>query len=201
MNEMIEKKKEKMKTFKSKEKEYYDDSVATINSETIVQNQKVSAVLQRRLKFEDTTCDGMLAYEEEKFGDGIIGRYFDNEAWIGSFVERKDDTINFEWTGASPKKGINKNNFSVKWTGFLYAPYSGKYVFTLESDDGSALTINNELIISHNMHTAAKENASRTERWLNNEISKKSNPNKNHYKSSSEKIHLIGGSKYKYLII
>jgi hypothetical protein len=198
MDEKITKKKEKMKSFNSKEKEYYDDSEGTINAETLAQNHRISAVLQRRLKFNDVTCDGMLAYEEEKFGDGIIGQYFDNEAWIGNFSERKDNSINFEWTGSSPKKGINKNNFSVKWTGYLNAPYSGKYVFTLESDDGSALTINNELIISHNMHTAEKENASRTERWLNNEISKKSNPKKNHFKSSSEKIHLVGGSKYKY---
>lgn len=189
-----------IKTNKALKREFYDNTLETIRKQSIDQKQKISGILQTRLKSEEKNCDGMLLYEEEKEGDGIKGHYFNNEAWLGSFVERKDDAINFNWTGASPKKGINKNNFSVKWSGYLYAPYTGKYIFSLESDDGAAFTLNNQLLISHNMHTAADENSSRTERWLLNEIAKKSNPNKNHNKSLSEKIQLIGGSKYKYYI-
>lgn len=178
-------------------KDYFDNSLDTIRAQSIESNQKVSGVLQRRLKTEENSCEGMLSYEEEKEGDGIKGHYYDNEAWIGSFFERKDNTINFNWTGASPKKEINANNFSVKWSGYIYAPYTGQYNFAIECDDGASLSINGELVISHNMHTAAAENSNRTERWLLNEISKKSNPNKNFLKSNSKKVHLSGGNKFK----
>ncbi len=62
----------------------------------------------------------MLLYEEEKDGDGIKGKYYDNEQWIGVYSQRKDEKIDFIWTGASPKKGINQHNFSVRWEGFLF---------------------------------------------------------------------------------
>lgn len=198
LNNQIDRKREKMLEKKSKISEFYDNSDENIRNHSKEANQKISGVLQRRRKIDEKSCEGMLLYEEEKDGDGIKGQYFDNEAWLGSFAERKDDTINFNWTGSAPKKGINQNNFSIKWSGYIYAPFTGKYTFAIECDDGASLSINNELIISHNMHTAAEENSSRTERWLQNEISKKANPSNNHLKSISQKVHLTGGNKYKY---
>ena len=197
LDKKIHKKLEKSRKKEEKKTEYFENTDDIIRKQSQENGQKLNPILQRRLKGKEKACDGMLLYEEEKEGDGIKGHYFDNEAWLGSYSERKDESINFNWNGGSPKNGINRDNFSIKWNGFIYAPYTGKYTFALESDDGASLTLNNELIISHNMHTAAPENSSRTERWLLNEIDKKSNPNKNHYKSSSEKVHLNGGSKYK----
>ena len=34
-------------------------------------------------------CNGMLLYEEESSGDGLIGEYYDNESWLGSYKIRK----------------------------------------------------------------------------------------------------------------
>ena len=47
------------------------------------------------------------------------------------------------------------------------------------------------------MYTAAEESTSRTDRWLKNEILKKSNPSKNNLKSVSKKVHLTAGNKFK----
>lgn len=197
LNDQIQKKKEKMLVQKSKNKEYYDNSDLTVRNHSKEANQKLSAILQRRVKINEKSCEGMLLYEEEKDGDGIKGRYFDNEAWLGNFVERKDNTIDFNWRGSAPKSGINPNNFSIKWSGYIHAPYTGKYTFAIECDNGASLSINNELIISHNMYTAAEESTSRTDRWLKNEILKKSNPSKNNLKSVSKKVHLTAGNKFK----
>ena len=140
-------------------------------------------------KKDTKNCEGMLLYEDEERGDGLIGKYFDNESWLGSFVERKDQDINFEWTGASPMKGINPNNFSIRWEGYIYAPYTGQYFFSVECDDGAYLQLNNQIIISHNMNIAALIDEGKTE----STNGKNSNPNK----SSSNGIKLLGGTKFK----
>lgn len=40
-------------------------------------------------------------------------------------------------------------NYSARWTGFLYAPKSGEYVFTTVSDDGSALSLDDQLVVDN----------------------------------------------------
>lgn len=189
-----------MKEKEKKSTNYYENTKELIKIHSIEANQKVSGIFQRRLKTEEASCDGMLLYEEEKDGDGIKGKYYDNEQWIGVYSERKDEKIDFIWTGASPKKGINQHNFSVRWEGFLLAPYSGPYLFSVECDDGATVSMNDELILSHNLETSEKENSSRTENWMNHEIWKRSRPNENHKKSSSNPIHLVGGNKYKITV-
>lgn len=46
---------------------------------------------------------------------------------------------------------IFPDNFSIRWTTFLKVPVSGKYSFKTASDDGCAVYINDQLIVSHFM--------------------------------------------------
>lgn len=200
MDKKIHFKIQENKERKEKITTYYDNADEIIRKHSREANQKVSGAVQRRVKTEEICCDGMLLYEEENNGDGITGKYFDNEQWLGAFTERRDDTIEFKWTGASPKRGINQHNFSVRWEGFLAAPYTGPYIFSVECDDGATVSINGDLILAHNIQTSAKEDVSRTENWMNHEIWKKNRPNDNHKKSSSPTVHLIGGNKYKLVV-
>jgi len=140
-------------------------------------------------KKETKNCDGMLLYEDEERGNGLIGKYFDNESWLGSYIERRDNDINFEWTGASPMKGINPNNFSIRWQGYIYAPYTGIYFFSVECDDGASLQINQQVIVSHNMNIAALIDGDQSDTGSGKSL----NPNK----STSKGIKLTGGTKFK----
>jgi len=97
-------------------------------------------------------CEGVLGYEEEPYGDGLKGFYYDNEDFIGSPKKFIDDDINFDWNGEPPKEGINHENFSVRWEGILKAPVTGKYKFTSISDDGASIYLNELMILTHNMH-------------------------------------------------
>jgi len=199
----IEKKKQKLneKEESNRVVEYYDTSTSTIKSETISSRASISGLLQQRKKEKSTNCAGMLLYEEENEGDGLIAHYYDNEAWLGDFKERKDPTINFFWTGTSPIKGVNPNNFSVKWEGYLKAPYTGEFIFAVECDDGASLILNNELIITHKMHTVEDENKERTDKWLNSEAKKRKNGEMNLNKKYSKPMHLSGGSKFKITLL
>ena len=126
-------------------------------------------------------CEGMLLYEDETLGDGLIGHYYDNENWLGSYKETKDKDINFDWTGSAPMD-LNPNNFSVKWEGFLYAPSNGNYRFIVEADDGAILNINDSDVVKHRQ-------AMRIE--LSNKIA-------HPFKTYSDPIKLFGGTKVKF---
>jgi len=88
-------------------------------------------------KPEDLTdCTGILGYESEGQGDGLVGFYYDNENFEGPFVKRLDRQIDINLVNESPVDGINFENFSIKWVGYLRVPKTGKYTFISKSDDG-----------------------------------------------------------------
>ncbi len=81
---------------------------------------------------------------------GITGKYFNNMSASGTVAAtRLDGPINFDWsTGAPGPAGVNANNFSVNWEGYLRVTQSGIYRFQTNSDDGVRLTINGDLLIN-----------------------------------------------------
>ena len=46
-----------------------------------------------------------------------------------------------------PAPGFPQNDFSIRWTGKLTAPATGKYVFTFTSDDGCRVFLDGKAII------------------------------------------------------
>ncbi|MGH7338980.1 MAG: PA14 domain-containing protein, partial [Candidatus Rokuibacteriota bacterium] len=91
---------------------------------------------------------------------GLTGEYF-YLAGLGSIVTfpnyglltpdltRTDAQVNFENTlGAFP--GVaDADVFAARWTGQIRVDEAGTYTFTLASDDGSRLFINDQLVINH----------------------------------------------------
>ena len=60
---------------------------------------------------------------------------------------RTDAQIDFDWGSGSPAPQVPIDDFSVRWTGFLTAPYSETYTFTVPSDNGVRIWINNQLVL------------------------------------------------------
>jgi len=69
-------------------------------------------------------CEGMLGYETESLGGGIVGYYYDNENFGGSPKMHVDHGIDFFVNNEPPIKDINPENFSIRWQGFLRVPKS-----------------------------------------------------------------------------
>ncbi|WP_197085479.1 DUF6701 domain-containing protein [Cellvibrio sp. pealriver] len=91
---------------------------------------------------------------------GITGYYYNNRTLTEpSTGTRSDAPIDFSWGGAAPgASGINADNFSVRWNGFIRATQTGAYRFQTESDDGVRLYINDTLIIDRwNDHSATTD--------------------------------------------
>lgn len=75
------------------------------------------------------------------------GEYFNNATLSGSPVlVRSDGNINFDWGWESPAAGLERDNFSVRWSGTF--PFeAGRYRFTTTSDDGVRLYVDDQRII------------------------------------------------------
>ncbi len=80
--------------------------------------------------------------------NGLKGEYFNNKNLKGdpSFT-RIDKQIDFDWGNGSPGKRLDKDNFSVRWTGYIKPVKSGDYMLDVLSDDGTRLFVNDKLVI------------------------------------------------------
>ncbi len=80
--------------------------------------------------------------------DGLTGEYYNSMDLSGPVVlTRTDAALNFNWAG-SPGAGVNADQFSVRWTGFISVPTAGAYTFYPTSDDGVRLWINGVLVVN-----------------------------------------------------
>ncbi|MDY6985424.1 MAG: GH92 family glycosyl hydrolase [Candidatus Thermoplasmatota archaeon] len=78
--------------------------------------------------------------------NGLKGEYFNNMNLSGKpELTRIDKQINFDWQG-SPAENINKDEFSVRWSGKLSLPESVNEIL-LTTDDGARVFIDDRLAL------------------------------------------------------
>lgn len=63
-------------------------------------------------------------------------------------LTRTDAIIDFDWGTNAPAPQVPADNFSVRWTGFLSAPYSETFTIYAPADDGVRIWINNQLVLN-----------------------------------------------------
>ena len=88
---------------------------------------------------------------------GLHAEYFNNQYLSGTpLYTGTNSTVNFNWGAGSPSiSGFSNDHFSVRWTGVIRPPTTGKYEFIVRCDDGCRLFVDNQLIISQwNDHAA-----------------------------------------------
>jgi hypothetical protein len=95
----------------------------------------------------------------EKAEPGLLAEYFSFDDAIEDFpaipagkkpvLKRVDKTIDVESTSDAWPKTELLDHFSIRWTGTLRASAGGKYIFFLESDDGSRLYLDGKQVIDN----------------------------------------------------
>lgn len=81
--------------------------------------------------------------------NGLKGEYFNNRNLESEPVlTRIDDNVEFDWPW-SPGTGVNDDNFSIRWTGYLNPDQSFNGWIGLSSDDGIRMWLDDKLIIDH----------------------------------------------------
>ncbi|HEX2673850.1 MAG TPA: PA14 domain-containing protein, partial [Polyangiaceae bacterium] len=88
-------------------------------------------------------------------GRGIIGEYFNqvdenaakiSTAWVPT-ATRVDPNIDITTLfGDLGIPGLDKDNYSIRWTGSIIAPSTGTYTVCVQSDDGNRVWIDGNLI-------------------------------------------------------
>ncbi len=88
--------------------------------------------------------------------EGLTGEYFDNVDLSGKPVlTRVDRTVNFNWDKVVPVPGLQRDNFSVRWSGTLTPPAAGEYrlggrvnyCYACESHEGLRLYVDGKLLV------------------------------------------------------
>ena len=87
------------------------------------------------------------------------GTYFNRPDLSGAPVLVRDDAyLNQNWGTASPGPGVNADFWSARWTRAV-SVQPGRYRVVLNSDDGSRLWINNQLVIDYWIDQATSRSA------------------------------------------
>lgn len=87
---------------------------------------------------------------EGKNKNGLAAEYFNTITLSGEpLVKRVDENMQFGWTLFSPDPKLAFDCYSIRWTGKIAAPETGKYKIGIEGNDGYRLFINNILVIDN----------------------------------------------------
>jgi len=89
---------------------------------------------------------------------GLLGRYYANESWTGlPALTRTDPVISFDKKIMSKRSG-NIDRSSAIWEGYIFIPKSSTYRFTIDSDDGSWVYLDDTLLIDNGgIHPESRE--------------------------------------------
>jgi outer membrane protein OmpA-like peptidoglycan-associated protein len=79
---------------------------------------------------------------------GIVGEYYEGTNFERFVTRRYDATLAFDWGHAPPVPGVPAEYFSVRWTGWLVPPVSGRYVLHATVDDGIRIWLNDQLVMN-----------------------------------------------------
>lgn len=71
--------------------------------------------------------------------NGLLGQYFNGVNFDKLIFERVDETINFDFADGAPTEGeaaTDSDHFSIRWTGSLMVPETGRYTISMFHNDG-----------------------------------------------------------------
>ena len=75
-------------------------------------------------------------------GTGLSGYYYANSNLTGTpALTRLDQTIAFNWNGASPGTGIPTTYWGARWVGEIQPQYNESYTLYAKTDDGVRMWI------------------------------------------------------------
>lgn len=81
-------------------------------------------------------------------GFGLTASLYNGAAFDTLVSTRIDPVIEFPSGSGSPGIGVNVDNFSVRWEGYIKPLYTETYTFYVTHDDGAKLWVNGTLVVN-----------------------------------------------------
>ncbi|SFQ30235.1 PA14 domain-containing protein [Hymenobacter arizonensis] len=88
-----------------------------------------------------------VATAQAPVGEGLRGEYYAGIRFAQLTHARTDGPIDFDWAGAPPAPGVGSEQFTVRWSGWLVPPLTGRYVLHVEADDGVNLVLDERELV------------------------------------------------------
>jgi ferric-dicitrate binding protein FerR (iron transport regulator) len=82
-------------------------------------------------------------------GCGLLASYHDGSSFEHLSLVRIDPTVDFDWHDQAPDQRVEREHFSVRWSGDIEPLFSETYRFKVASDDGARLWIDGRLVIDN----------------------------------------------------
>ena len=101
-------------------------------------------------------------------GNGLTGEYFSTQDLSGTPVlSRIDRNVNFNWDKVVPANGLQRNNYSVRWSGSFAPPAPGEYklgvrvnyCYSCENQEGFRLYLDGKLLVESSGKTTGERGA------------------------------------------
>ncbi|GIX60935.1 PA14 domain-containing protein [Babesia caballi] len=84
--------------------------------------------------------------------DGLVGTYFGGHLLeFPAYGSRVDRELNFVFSDFMPVIGLDPHRFSATWHGFLRAPHSGNFVFTIDTHSYVRMELDGEEIVNNGL--------------------------------------------------
>lgn len=80
-------------------------------------------------------------------GSGLQAEYYNGTNFLQKAHSRIDKEINFYHLYQSPAPGVNQDFYSIRWTGYLYPPTTGRYKLSIRVDDGVRVWLDDQVIL------------------------------------------------------
>jgi len=90
---------------------------------------------------------------------GLTATYYGAKDLTDVVKISHSNAIDYDWQDTSPLAGVPADDFSVRWSGQLYAPTTGTYRLVTASDDGVKLTVGGKVLFDDWREHGVKENA------------------------------------------
>ncbi|WP_077923174.1 PA14 domain-containing protein [Spirosoma sp. 209] len=78
---------------------------------------------------------------------GLKGEYYNGSNFEKKILTRIDPELRFSWKSSSPASGLDYSYYSIRWTGKILAPASGRYTFYAKVDDGIRVWVGNRKVM------------------------------------------------------
>jgi beta-glucosidase len=100
--------------------------------------------------------------------EGLTGEYFNSPDLSGKPVlTRTDRNVNFNWDKVIPAEGLQRNNYSVRWSGSFIPPAPGEYklgvrvnyCYACENAEGFKLYLDGNLLVQSENQTTSERGA------------------------------------------
>jgi len=119
-----------------------------VGPETRVLYARGTDVAENTPTLEVVPSTALFTGPEAERTNGLKGEYFANRQWEGEpFVTRIDSQLDFNWWDNPPIEGMPADSFSVRWTGALVPPVSGRYALGVRVFGGFQLFLDDALLV------------------------------------------------------